>query len=73
MIKADPICHALVAASDAVAEIVGELHALHYYGRDMNQHRRERMIREAREMAEKVLAAVIVAENFVLHPEKVPA
>lgn len=61
----DRICRALVQASNAVPEIVGELHALHYYRRDMTKTRQERMISEAREMAEKLLVSILAAEQQI--------
>lgn len=63
----DRICKALVKASSSIPEIVGELHALHYYGRDMSQVRRLRMIAEAREMAEQLLVSILAAEQQVNH------
>lgn len=64
----DRICKALVKASSSIPEIVGELHALHYYGRDMSHHRRVRMIDEVREMAEQLMVSILAAEQQVKQP-----
>jgi hypothetical protein len=66
----DRICKALVQASSTLPEILGELHALHYYRRDMTQHRQERMIGEAREMAEKLLVSILAAEQELMQPKE---
>ena len=60
-----PVCDALVAASTTVTDIVGELHALFFYGEDMSEARRQRIITDARAKTEKLLAAIVAAEQFI--------
>jgi len=60
-----PLCDALVAASTTITDVVGELHALFFYGEDMSEARRRRIIADARAKTEKLLAAIIAAEQFI--------
>jgi len=60
-----PLCDALVAASTTITDVVGELHALFFYGEDMSEARRQRIITDARAKTEKLLAAIIAAEQFI--------
>lgn len=59
----DSICTALVKAQSGLADIVGELYALHYYGRDMTASRRAQALSDARTAAETLLVAILAAEQ----------
>ncbi|MDB5620554.1 hypothetical protein [Tardiphaga sp.] len=62
---------ALVTATSASSEIIGNCHALHYHWQQMSESDRRLAIQYARDAADKLLAAVVQAEEAMSTPAPV--
>ncbi|MDB5726632.1 MAG: hypothetical protein JWQ16_3386 [Novosphingobium sp.] len=56
---------ALVSATNASSEIIGSCHGLYYHWRHLSETERLQSIRGAREAAEKLLVAILQAEQSI--------
>lgn len=67
---ADKVVKALSEATFAVPDIMGPLHALHYYGHQLDVSDRAIALMKAREATERLLASIVAAEQSIAPPAK---